>query len=52
VRKSVAITPIAPNVEMIRKPIKEQLAHALDTILNAVPEKKDGPKGNLKCFNT
>jgi hypothetical protein len=29
---------------MMRKLIEEQLAHTLDTILNAVPENKDRPK--------
>ena len=44
--------PIAPNVEMKRKPIDEQLAHALDITLNAVPEKRDPPARILEYFNT
>jgi hypothetical protein len=42
---------LAPNVEIIRNPIEEQLAHALDTMLNAVPENKARPKRDLECFN-
>ena len=44
--------PIAPNVEMKTKPIDEQLAHALDITLNAVPEKRDPPARILEYFNT
>ena len=42
---------MAPNVEMIRKPIEEQLAQALDITLNAVPENRDLPTRNLECFS-
>jgi hypothetical protein len=37
----VAIIPAPPNVDIMRNPIDEQLAHALDTIPNKEPDSTD-----------
>jgi len=41
VKNPVAIIPAPPNVDIIRNPIEEQLAHALDTIPSNEPVSND-----------
>jgi len=46
----VAIIPIPPNVDIITKPIEEQLAHALLITPRNEPEIHDLPILRFECF--
>ena len=53
VRKVEAAIPAPPNVDTMRNPSEEQLAHVLESTLTVDPEKKDaGFIFNFECFKT
>jgi hypothetical protein len=54
-RKADVAAPIPPNVETIRKPSEEQLAHVPETMLRVDPENNETKPSFFKsfeCFNT
>ena len=53
VRKDEAAIPAPPNVETMRNPSEEQLAHVLESTLMVEPEKKEARFiFNFECFKT
>ena len=53
VRKVEAAIPAPPNVETMRNPSEEQLAHVLERTLMVEPEKKEARFiFNFECFKT